>query len=50
MNVALPEELVKKVDKIVKESGLGYTSRSELVKEALRYFLKNLTEYKTQSK
>lgn len=45
-NVALPEELIHEIDKVVKESGLGYTSRGEIVKEAVRRFLKDLAEYK----
>jgi len=45
-NVALPEELIYEIDKVVKESGLGYTSRGEIVKEAVRRFLKELAEYK----
>ncbi len=45
-NVALPEELIREIDKVVKESGLGYTSRGEIVKEAVRKFLKDLAEYK----
>ena len=45
-NVALPEELIHEIDKVVKESGLGYTSRGEIVKEAVRRFLKELAEYK----
>lgn len=35
-NVALPEELIKELDKVVSESGLGYTSRGEVVKESVR--------------
>ena len=45
-NVALPEELIREIDRVVKESGLGYTSRGEIVKEAVRRFLKELAEYK----
>ncbi len=45
-NVALPEDLIKEMDMVVKESGLGYTSRGEIVKEAVRKFLKDLVEYK----
>ena len=45
-NVALPEELISEIDKVVKESGLGYTSRGEIAKEAVRRFLKELAEYK----
>ena len=49
-NVALPEELIKEIDKVVKESGLGYKSRGEIVKEAVRAFLKDLAEYKQKRK
>lgn len=45
-NVALPEDLVRELDRVVKESGLGYKSRGEIVKEAVRKFLKDLVEYK----
>lgn len=45
-NVALPEELIREIDNVVKESGLGYTSRGEIVKDAVRKFLKELAEYK----
>jgi metal-responsive CopG/Arc/MetJ family transcriptional regulator len=45
-NVALPEELIKEIDRVAKESGLGYKSRGEIVKEAVRNFLRNLAEYK----
>jgi len=45
-NVALLEELIHEIDRLVKESGLGYTSRGEIVKEAVRRFLKELAEYK----
>ena len=45
-NVALPEELIKEIDKVLKESGLGYKSRGEIVKESVRAFLKDLAEYK----
>ncbi|MCX6707108.1 MAG: ribbon-helix-helix domain-containing protein [Candidatus Woesearchaeota archaeon] len=44
--MALPEELICEIDKVVKESGLGYKSRGEIVKEAVRKFLKELAEYK----
>lgn len=45
-NVALPEELIQEIDRVVKESRLGYTSRGEIVKEAVRKFLKELVEYR----
>jgi len=34
--VQLPEELLNHVDKIVEIRELGYTSRSEFIKEAVR--------------
>jgi len=49
-NVALPAELIQEIDGVVKESGLGYTSRGEIVKEAVRRFLKELAEYKNIKK
>lgn len=41
-NIALPEELVKEIDKFIGK--LGYRSRAELVKEAVRNRLKELKE------
>lgn len=40
--IALPDELVKEIDDIVKTKKKGYTSRGELVKEAVRSFLKEI--------
>lgn len=34
--IQLPEELLQRVDEIVEKSELGYTSRSEFIKEAVR--------------
>jgi metal-responsive CopG/Arc/MetJ family transcriptional regulator len=34
--VQLPEELLNRVDELVSRPELGYTSRSELIKEAVR--------------
>ncbi len=44
-NVALPSDLIKKIDKIIKKKGLGYKSRGEVVKEAVRNSLKVLKNY-----
>jgi metal-responsive CopG/Arc/MetJ family transcriptional regulator len=38
VNIKLPEELAKEVDKLVKERTLGYRSRGEFVIEATRHF------------
>jgi len=40
--VALPVELMDEIDVIVKSKKKGYTSRGELVKEAVRNLLKGL--------
>jgi metal-responsive CopG/Arc/MetJ family transcriptional regulator len=40
--VALPDELVKEIDSVIKGKKKGYTSRGELVKEAVRNLLKDL--------
>lgn len=37
-NIALPEELVKKVDELAKKE---YRNRSELIREALRVYIQN---------
>jgi len=34
--VQLPEDLVQNVDKVIATPGLGYTSRSEFIKESVR--------------
>ncbi|OGH24200.1 MAG: hypothetical protein A3B47_04370 [Candidatus Levybacteria bacterium RIFCSPLOWO2_01_FULL_39_24] len=42
-NIALPKELVKKVDEQAKEE---YRNRSELIREALRVYLNRREEWK----
>ncbi len=34
--VQLPEDLIKNVDEVISTEGLGYTSRSEFIKESVR--------------
>jgi metal-responsive CopG/Arc/MetJ family transcriptional regulator len=34
--IQLPEELLNRVDELIKNSELGYTSRSEFIKESVR--------------
>jgi len=41
-NVALPNDLIERIDRIVKKGGLGYKSRGEFVKEAARNLLKEI--------
>ena len=40
--IALPDELIQEIDAIVKTKKYGYTSRPELVKEAVRNLLLGL--------
>lgn len=42
LNIALPKELVKKVDQAAKKE---YKNRSELIREALRVYLKDMEEW-----
>ena len=44
-NIPLPEELTKRVDKIIKTAELGYKTKSEFVKEAVREKLLKLAEF-----
>ena len=37
--IALPDEMVKEIDEIVKQKKRGYTSRAELIKEAVRILI-----------
>ena len=43
-NVALPEDLIGQIDNIIRKKGLGYKSRGELVKEAVRNLLKEINK------
>lgn len=40
--VQLPEDLIKSVDEMISTEGLGYTSRSEFIKESVRLRIQNL--------
>jgi len=40
--VALPDELIAEIDKIIKSKKHGYTSRGDFVKQASRELLQNL--------
>lgn len=42
LNIALPTELVKKVDLVAKKE---YRNRSELIREALRVYLEDKSEW-----
>jgi len=40
--IALPDELISEVDNIVNDKKRGYTSRAELIKEAVRRYIDKL--------
>jgi hypothetical protein len=42
VTVKLPKELAAEIDRVRKRQNLGYTSRAELVKEAVRSYLVEL--------
>ena len=45
-NVALPDDLIEQIDGVIKKKGMGYKSRGELVKEAVRNLLKEIKKFK----
>jgi metal-responsive CopG/Arc/MetJ family transcriptional regulator len=46
ITVKLPKEFVEQIDKVLEQQ--GYASRAELVKAALRVFLANTKQNRTQ--
>ena len=42
-NIALPDDLVERIDTVIKRSKMGYKTRGEFVKEAVRGLLKELS-------
>lgn len=49
-NIGLPDELIAKIDKVIAEGNLGYKSRSEFVKEAVRDLLLQVASIKDRKK
>jgi len=43
-NVKVPEELMKEIDKLIKQKKLGYRSRAEFVVEACRQSILRIKE------
>ena len=43
-NVALPNDLIERIDSVIKNSKMGYKTRGEFVKEAVRGLLKELSK------
>lgn len=46
VNIPLPEELAKEIEKIINKGRLGYKTKSEFVKEAVRGSLIRLNKLK----
>jgi metal-responsive CopG/Arc/MetJ family transcriptional regulator len=49
-NISFPDALVKEIDSVVRKGTLGYQSRADLAKEAVRIFLRNLAQYEDPKK
>jgi metal-responsive CopG/Arc/MetJ family transcriptional regulator len=45
-NIALPDDLIEQIDKIIRKKGYGYKSRAELTKEAVRNLLREIKKEK----
>ncbi len=43
-NIALPDDLVERIDSVIKKSKMGYKTRGEFVKEAVRNQLRELSK------
>jgi len=50
INISIPNELVTEMDLVVKNSSLGYRGRSDLAKDAIRQFLKELMRFEERRK
>ena len=46
INIPLPDELAKQIDSVIKTAELGYKTKSEFVKEAVREKLIELAKFK----
>ena len=44
VTVKLPKDLVEQIDQLLMQQNLGYTSRAELVKEAVRNLIATKTK------
>lgn len=45
-NIALPNDLIERIDSVINKSKMGYKTRGEFVKEAVRSSLKGLKNSK----
>lgn len=49
VNIKLPEELSKEIDRLVRDRYLGYRSRGEFVAEATRRLLMEIRAFKKEA-
>lgn len=49
-NIALPDDLAEQINQVMKKSNMGYKSKSEFVKEAVRILLRDLAHYQDLKK
>lgn len=49
-NISFPDTLVEEIDLLVKKEVLGYQSRADLAKEAVRVFIRDLAKYQELKK
>jgi metal-responsive CopG/Arc/MetJ family transcriptional regulator len=47
ITIKLPKDLVKQIDDFLQKQNLGYASRAELVKDAVRSFLAKIKQDKS---
>lgn len=50
VNIPLPDELAKQIDEIMETIGLGYKTKSEFIKEAVREKIMKLNDFKNIKK
>ena len=43
-NIALPSDLVERIDAVIRNSKMGYKTRGEFVKDAVRALLRNFSK------
>lgn len=44
-NIALPDELAEQIEEVIRKTDMGYKSKSEFVKDAVRNLLIKVAEY-----
>ena len=50
VNIPLPEELAKQIEKIIQEANMGYKTKTEFIKEAVREKLIEFSKLQKNSK